>query len=118
MQETGSALMSGIRTRAAKVGVPIDVQGDPAIFFVGFPINPEKAVDMVDYKTSLAMDNELYSKFVSAMAQRGIRIIPRGNWFLSSAHSDIDVTQTLTAVEESLVEVVAPHYAAAGSALR
>jgi glutamate-1-semialdehyde 2,1-aminomutase len=52
------------------------------------------------------------------MAQRGVRIIPRGNWFLSAAHSHADVEQTLTAVEESLAEVVVPHYAAAGSAVR
>jgi glutamate-1-semialdehyde 2,1-aminomutase len=118
IQQTGSALMEGIRASAAKVGVPIVVQGDPAVFFVGFPIDVGKATDMVDYKTSLAMDNELYAKFVSAMTQRGIRIIPRGNWFLSAAHSDADVAQTLGAVEESLSEVVVPHYASAGSALR
>jgi glutamate-1-semialdehyde 2,1-aminomutase len=118
IQETGSALMEGIRARAAKVGVPIVVQGDPAVFFVGFPLEAGKSTEMVDYKTSLAMDNDLYAKFVSAMAQRGIRIIPRGNWFLSSAHSDADVAQTLSAVEESLAEVVVPHYAAPESALR
>jgi glutamate-1-semialdehyde 2,1-aminomutase len=118
IRETGSTLMQGIRERAAKLGVPVIVQGDPSIFFVGFPLNGAVAPEVVDYKTSLGIDNDLYAGFVSAMAQRGVRIIPRGNWFLSSAHSEADVEQTLAAVEESLAEVVVPHYAAAGSAVR
>jgi glutamate-1-semialdehyde 2,1-aminomutase len=118
IQETGSALMAGIRERAAKFGVPVVVQGDPSFFFVGFPVDGGATPEVMDYKSSLAIDNELYARFVSAMAQRGVRIIPRGNWFLSSAHSQTDVQQTLAAVDESLAEVVVPHYAAAGSAVR
>jgi glutamate-1-semialdehyde 2,1-aminomutase len=112
--EIGSALMNGIRERAAKLGVPVVVQGPPSVFFVGFPVERDELPDVVDYTTSLAIDNDLYAQFVSAMADRGVRIIPRGNWFLSSAHTEADVEQTLNAVEESLVESVVPHYAAAG----
>jgi glutamate-1-semialdehyde 2,1-aminomutase len=116
IQETGWALMNGIRDKASKMGVPVVVQGDPSIFYVGFPADRSSTPNIIDYQTSLAIDNDLYALFVGAMAQRGVRIIPRGNWFLSSAHSDADVEQTLAAVEESLAEIVVPHYAAAGSA--
>jgi glutamate-1-semialdehyde 2,1-aminomutase len=116
--EIGSALMAGIRDRAEKFGVPVVVQGDPSFFFVGFPVDGGATPEVVDYKTSLAIDHDLYVRFVSAMAQHGVRIIPRGNWFLSAAHSEADVEQTLAAVDESLAEVVVPHYAAAGSAVR
>jgi glutamate-1-semialdehyde 2,1-aminomutase len=115
IQETGTALMNGIRERASKLGVPIVVQGDPSVFFVGFPVDGFTTPNVMDYQTSLTIDNDLYALFVTAMAQRGVRIIPRGNWFLSAAHSDADVQQTLAAVEESLTEIVVPHYAAAGS---
>jgi len=94
LNETGTALMDGIRERAAKLGVPVIVQGHPSIFFVGFPVAGATQKTVVDYKTSLATDNDLYAQFVSAMADNGVRIIPRGNWFLSAAHTLADVEQT------------------------
>jgi glutamate-1-semialdehyde 2,1-aminomutase len=116
LQETGTALMEGIRDRAAKMGVPVIVQGHASIFFVGFPLPGKERVPIVDYKTSLGTDNDLYAHFVSAMADNGVRIIPRGNWFLSAAHTLADVEETLAAVEESLAQVVVPYYSAVGSA--
>ena len=108
LEDTGAALMAGIRQRAAKVGIPIAVQGHPSIFFVGFPDGED--VEVYDYRSSLKMNNELYSQFVSGLADRGVRLIPRGNWFLSAAHNVIDVEETLAAVEEVLATVVAPYY--------
>lgn len=109
MEETGQRLMQGIRQRAAKAGVPVTVQGYGSIFYMGFPLGalPEGQA-VTDYRTSLSMDQELYTHFVSAMVDRGVRIIPRGNWFLSSAHNDADIDATLDAVEAVLTEVVLP----------
>ncbi len=118
LAQTGSALMEGIRVRAAKAGVPIIVQGHPSIFFVGFPSRGTVAAPVVDYRTSLGTDNDLYAQFVSAMADNGIRIIPRGNWFLSAAHSLTDVEETLAAVEKSLAQVAVPYYSMTGSPSR
>jgi glutamate-1-semialdehyde 2,1-aminomutase len=108
LEDTGAALMAGIRQRATTLGIPIAVQGHPSIFFVGFPDG--KDVEVYDYRSSLKMNNELYSRFVSGLADHGVRLIPRGNWFLSTAHNVIDVEETLTAVEEVLATVVAPYY--------
>ena len=113
MNAIGTALMDGIRARAAMLGVPVVVQGHPSVFFVGFPFSANGDVRRVtDYQSSLSIDNDLYSRFVSAMADRGVRIIPRGNWFLSAAHSMDDVAQTLEAVEGALTEVVVPQLVA------
>lgn len=112
--ETGAALMHGIRQRAAKLGIPIAVQGHPSIFFVGFPAESESNdFEVYDYRSSLKMNNELYSQFVSGLADRGVRLIPRGNWFLSAAHNVIDVEEALGAVEEVLTVVAAPYYSKA-----
>ena len=59
-----------------------------------------------DYRSSLALNQELYTEFVCAMVDRGIRIIPRGNWFLSSVHSDDDIDATISAVDAVFLEVV------------
>ncbi len=114
---TGIALMKGIRDRAAKQGIPVIVQGYPAVFYVAFPQLEQAAQkEVVDYRSSLAMNQDLYSEFVCALADRGVRVIPRGNWFLSAAHRESDVEQTLSAVEESMIEVAAPYYLSAGAA--
>lgn len=107
----GQSLMNGIKSIADKLGVATVVQGYGSIFYVGFPrqdatLPTGQAV--YDYRSSLAMNNELYTAFVSSMVDRGVRIIPRGNWFLSTAHTEADVAATLVAVEATFGEVVLP----------
>ncbi|MBB5057919.1 glutamate-1-semialdehyde 2,1-aminomutase [Granulicella aggregans] len=106
VEHTGTQLMNGIRAIGARLEVPIVVQGYGAIFYVGFPLSGEQTV--YDYRSSLTMNNELYTAFVSAMVDRGVRIIPRGNWFLSAAHTEADVESSLAAVEAALTEAVVP----------
>ena len=102
MAGPGKTLMAGIRDLAGKHGIPIVVQGYESIFYVGFPRSadpPAEGQAVYDYRSSLTMDQELYTAFVCSMVDRGVRIIPRGNWFLSSTHSDADIEATLAAVD-------------------
>jgi len=102
VEVTGQKLITGIKGLAEKHGMPIVVQGYGAIFYVGFPsarTQPHDRQAIYDYRSSLGMDQNLYTEFVSAMVDRGVRIIPRGNWFLSSTHSDADIRATLDAVD-------------------
>ena len=111
VESAGKSLMEGIRSLAASMEIPIAVQGYGSIFYVGFPLDgaPVSAEQPVwDYRSSLTMDQELYSRFVSAMVDRGVRIIPRGNWFVSSAHEEADVEATLAAVQQAFRQVVVP----------
>ncbi len=98
----GKTLMAGIRDLAGEHGIPIVVQGYESIFYVGFPRSadpPTEGQAVYDYRSSLAMDQQLYTEFVCSMVDRGVRIIPRGNWFLSSTHSDADIEATLAVVD-------------------
>ena len=111
VENTGQSLMEGIRSLAANMEIPIAVQGYGSVFYVGFPlggtmVSTEQPIH--DYRSSLRMDQELYSEFVSAMVDNGVRIIPRGNWFLSSAHEPADVETTLAAVKHAFQQVVVP----------
>jgi glutamate-1-semialdehyde 2,1-aminomutase len=108
VESIGQRLMSGIRSLAEKRSIPIVVQGYGSIFYMGFsPLDATGDGQAIyDYRSSLAMNQELYTGFVSAMVDRGIRIIPRGNWFLSSAHSEADIDATLSAVDTVFAEVV------------
>ncbi|RXH54139.1 aspartate aminotransferase family protein [Granulicella sibirica] len=110
LETTGQSLMQGIRNLTAKHDIQAVIQGYGAIFYLGFPVqgaNLPVGQAITDYRSSLAMDNDLYTIFVSAMVDRGVRIIPRGNWFLSSAHNQADVESTLKAIEEVFAEVIA-----------
>jgi glutamate-1-semialdehyde 2,1-aminomutase len=116
MEETGSALMQGIRDRAAKLGIQVVVQGYPQIFYLGFPLDRAAHPEGVfDYRSSRGMDHSLYDKFVCGAVDRGIRIIARGNWFMCSALSRSDVEETLAVVETVFAEDILPCVASRGA---
>lgn len=115
MESDGAALMNGMRSIADRHGVPIVVQGYPQIFYVGFPKTEQARRDGVyDYRSSLTMDHDLYNMFVSAAVDLGVRIIPRGNWFMSATLTAEDVAETLNVVDEVMKAVVLPQLAAKG----
>lgn len=120
IEKVGTALMAGLKDRANRSGLSAVVQGYGPIFYLGFPIDSEDAVGIdgqavYDYRSSLRMDQETYTKFVEGMVDRGVRIIPRGNWFMSSAHTLEDVETTLDAAEQVMKEIAARRVRAAAS---
>lgn len=109
MESAGNLLMEGIRNLAQQHGIPVVVQGYPQIFYVGFPAAKEaQGKTITDYRSSLRMDHELYNRFVCGLMERGVRVIPRGNWFLCSVLQPADIDQTLQVVDEVFAEVIAP----------
>jgi glutamate-1-semialdehyde 2,1-aminomutase len=116
MEADGTALMAGIRSIASRLGIPIVVQGYPQIFYVGFPKTEQARRDGVyDYRSSLEMDHELYNRFVCAAVDLGVRIIPRGNWFMSATLTAEDVAGTLEVVETVLKNEILPLLAQKGA---
>jgi glutamate-1-semialdehyde 2,1-aminomutase len=120
IEKVGSALMEGLRDCAKRCGVSVVVQGYGPIFYLGFPLDLGGAViageqAVIDYRSSLRMDQDTYTKFVEGMVDRDVRIIPRGNWFLSSAHTEEDVEATLKAAEQVMRDIVAPRLRVAAS---
>lgn len=101
MEEVGQSLMEGIREIATRLKVPVLVQGLPMAFHVAFTELPAIR-DYRDYV--LHCDKERYSRFVVAMLERGVRLIGRGIWYLSTAHAEEHVARTLEAVEGALQE--------------
>jgi glutamate-1-semialdehyde 2,1-aminomutase len=102
LEQTGATLMIGIREIAERLGIPVLVQGVPAAFHMAFTELPEIR-DYRDY--ALHCDKERYSRFTLEMLQRGVRLIGRGIWYISTAHSEAQLAHTLSAVEESLLAV-------------
>jgi glutamate-1-semialdehyde 2,1-aminomutase len=96
--DVGRQLMAGIEDAGRKAGKSIRIRGTPAAFFVSFNDQEE----IIDYRTSLSRDRDAYTRFWLALQEHGVRVIPDGLWFVSTAHTQQDVHQTLDAVGEAM----------------
>lgn len=99
VEEVGSALMDGIAGILADRGVPGHVLGHPAMFGVYLGETPPK-----EFRDLAGHDVDLYTAIVMGMIRRGVLPVDDGRepWFVSSAHSDEDVTDTLQAFSDAL----------------
>ncbi len=90
--------MTGLRQAAAKTNQNLLVQGLGPMVHSGF-------TDMTrarDYRDTLSYDKAKLGKFIAGMHDRGIRIIGRGLWYISTAHTEDDMDQAIQTAEEVL----------------
>jgi glutamate-1-semialdehyde 2,1-aminomutase len=90
----GQHLMGGLWAAAKEAGLTLLIQGPGPMFHVGF--TPLERVR--NLRDTLTYDKTLYAQFVGRMQERGIRLIGRGLWYLSAAHTPEDIE---TAVESA-----------------
>jgi glutamate-1-semialdehyde 2,1-aminomutase len=86
----------GLRDMAEELGIPILVQGIGPVFHMAFT----DQTSMTDYRAFLNSDQERYRQFVAKMLDKGIRILSRGLWYLSTAHNEDDVEFTLDKIRQ------------------
>ena len=98
------ALVSGLKIRAATAGVSVTTNQVGGMFGLFF----SDAENVSDFAQSMACNQEQFRRFFHAMLDRGIYLAPSAfeAGFVSAAHSDEDLQQTLDAAEESFAEVV------------
>ncbi|HBH35154.1 MAG TPA: glutamate-1-semialdehyde-2,1-aminomutase [Gammaproteobacteria bacterium] len=98
------ALVSGLKMKAAAAGVSVATNQVGGMFGLFF----SDAEKVSDFAQSMACDQEQFRKFFHAMLDRGVYLAPSAfeAGFVSAAHSDEDLQQTLDAAEESFAEVV------------
>lgn len=94
---TGERLMSGIRELFSDAGQPVRVAGFPAVFQVRYG-----ETDPRDYRELVAIDQSGYVDLAASLVEHGVRVLARGTWFLSTAHTDVDVDRTLEALGAAL----------------
>jgi glutamate-1-semialdehyde 2,1-aminomutase len=71
--------------------------GYPGVFNVRFD-----SKGPTEYRSALKANRERYANFAFALLQKGVRVLPRGTWFLSNAHTTPDLDKTLGAVRDVL----------------
>ena len=98
LYSTGTALMEGLRDQARKHEIEVLVYGLGPVFALAFT-TAEKFTSYRDYRSNA--DEEKYARFRQGMLERGIRLPSHSLWFLSTAHTDDDVSQTIAAADET-----------------
>ena len=102
MEETGMALMEGLRAAGRSAGQPLLVQGIGPVFNTSF-IEAPAINDYRDYVTKTDASKQL--RFIAHLADEGVRLTSRGTWFMSAAHTHEDVERTIRAAERALAQV-------------
>lgn len=97
----GQRLMKGLQDVSEYSGQPFLIQGLGPMFHTGFT-NLEK---VRDYRETLSYDKAKFGKFVFGMQERGIRLIGRGLWYISGAHTDADIDHAVSVAGEVLSEL-------------
>lgn len=97
----GSQLRDGLQGLGRRHGLPLKVQGPGPMFHVGFTDRSE----VQEYRDTLSYDKALYGRFAQGMLERGIRLIGRGLWYVSAAHSDEHVATALESASQVLEEL-------------
>ena len=97
----GVRLRDGIAKILKDSGIKAQVTGFELMFHVGLGLDaPAK-----NYRDLLASDKARYVQFAHALLTRGVRVLERGAWFVSSAHDDAVVDATLEAVRGAAKEI-------------
>lgn len=94
----GARLMEGLRSAARATSHAMLVQGPGPMFHVGFTTLTRAK----EYRDLFAVDRTKYAAFVAALQDRGIRLIGRGLWYVSAAHTEQDIDHCVQAVRDVL----------------
>ena len=77
--------------------IKAQVAGFPLMFHVAFGLDAPAR----NYRDVARADKAAYSRFAHELLKRGVRVLERGAWFVSSEHDAAVVDATLAAVREA-----------------
>ena len=87
----GERLMDGIRSLSAAHKIPLQVTGFGAAFYLHFTDRES----LSSYRDTFDDNRERLQKFLYAAMEEGVILVPDGRLYVSAAHSEDDVAETL-----------------------
>src|SRR5215468_10804391 len=100
--KTGTRLREGLAAAARKHGLPAQVSGEPPVFHIFFTDRP-----VVDYRATMTADRDRIKRFNQELVRR--KLVKAANKiYVSLAHTDKDVDETLDIFDQAL-GVIAAH---------
>lgn len=101
LETLGARLAEGLRAAAASAGIDAWVEQVGAVAYMHLRKGPAH-----NYRDLTTDDDATYLEFTGALAERGSFTTPRGLWYVSTAHTEIDVDFTCEAAADSLQAVI------------
>lgn len=95
----GQRLMAGLQEAAAETNQNLVIQGLGPMFHSGFS---DLSTGARDYRDTLHHDRAKLGQFVAGLHNSGIRIIGRGLWYISTAHTEADIDHAIRTAKEVL----------------
>lgn len=89
-------LRSGLEAILRAQGLPVTTCGDGPVFSLHFTVRQPH-----NYRDTLSASPDLYRDFALAMLDEGVLLLPDGRWYLSFAHTDSDIEETLAAARRA-----------------
>lgn len=97
LDRLGESLQGGLAELAKTHSVPLNLQGLPMAFHAGIGKGP-----IASYEDLGRLDADAYQAFVDHLIDNGVWVAGRGIWYVSAAHTDEDVEETLSRVDEAM----------------
>lgn len=97
LNAVGGMLCAGLADIAARLDIPAQVLGRGPLVNIYFSAEP-----IVDYRSSLKADSRITQQLGRGLLERGVLANLSAKIYLSLAHSDADIQQTLQAFEDAL----------------
>jgi glutamate-1-semialdehyde 2,1-aminomutase len=99
--EQAEHLRRSLEEAAREYGHQVLIQGLGPVFHLGFT----SLWKVNNYRDTLSYDQNRYHDFCNGMRERGVRLISRGLWYLSTSHSQTDIEQCIKAARETFAEL-------------
>lgn len=93
LDRLGRALRSGMEEVLRSKGIDVVTTGEGAVFQLHFQGEAPR-----EYRDTLATDKALYAAFLLALLDSGVLALPDGRWYLSAAHGEDEIEETLRRV--------------------
>src|SRR5262245_38224401 len=87
----GRRLMIGIEDVARSSGIPVAITGFGAAFYLHFT----QRAHLRDYRDTFEDSRDLLQRFLQLALAEGVIVVPDGRFYVSAAHTEADVSQTL-----------------------
>ncbi len=113
LERSAERLVAGLEESARRHGVPASFNRVGSMFTLFFTDRP-----VVDFAGAISSDTAMFGRFFHAMLRRGIYLPPSQfeAWFLSSAHTDVEIERTIEAADAALAEAASERAASVPAA--
>jgi glutamate-1-semialdehyde 2,1-aminomutase len=93
--QRGKRLMEGLLAIARKLGVALTVTG----FGTAMALHFTARTELVDYRDTLDDDREMLQRVLRRALEEGLHLLPDGRLYVSAAHTDEDIDESLGAFD-------------------